>query len=470
MKYRIAIIILLFSFAIPRCFSQTLEEAKEMYLAGKYADALPAFEKAIKSSPKNASYNQWYGNSLLETGKLEDSEKYLKFAASKNIQEAYSSLGKLYYLQYRFDESVAAYEESIVHLKKKKEEDKAATIQKDLNISKRAARMLSRCENIQIIDSLVISKEKFLAGYPLSEEAGTLKLLPELPGTIVYENQLKDRRYFSKPAANNHFRLYTQTELQGVWSDEKVLNIPVDSTADDNYPYVLSDGVTVYFASTGRESVGGYDLFVTRYNMNSDSYLAPEQMGMPFNSIYNDYMLVIDEFNGVGYFATDRFQNPDKIIIYTYIPNEEVKTIDSDDPSILISRAQVLSIKDSWTPGMNYQSLLQKIKDSVSSQSKTEKRMDFIFIINDHIVYNTLNDFESESAKQLFVQSQNLRQQIEHLEAELDSQRQSYSKGNKSLSSGILSNESKVEKLYNDYRKQAIEARNTEIKYLRQQQ
>ena len=46
--------------------------------------------------------------------------------------------------------------------------------------------------------------------------------------------------------------------------------------------------------------------------MNTDTYLAPENVGMPFNSPYNDYMYVIDEFNNLGWFASDRYQPEDK--------------------------------------------------------------------------------------------------------------------------------------------------------------
>ena len=36
--------------------------------------------------------------------------------------------------------------------------------------------------------------------------------------------------------------------------------------------------------------MGGYDIFVTRYNSDTDNYLNPENVGMPFNSPFNDYM------------------------------------------------------------------------------------------------------------------------------------------------------------------------------------
>lgn len=43
-------------------------------------------------------------------------------------------------------------------------------------------------------------------------------------------------------------------------------------------PVCLSDGVTIYYATDG-EGLGGYDIFVTRYNTNTDSYLTPENVG-----------------------------------------------------------------------------------------------------------------------------------------------------------------------------------------------
>ena len=74
------------------------------------------------------------------------------------------------------------------------------------------------------------------------------------------------------------------------------------------------------------KDLGGYDIFVTRYNTNTDTYLVPENVGMPFNSPYNDYMYVIDEYNNLGWFASDRFQPEGKVCIYVFIPNNSKQT------------------------------------------------------------------------------------------------------------------------------------------------
>ena len=77
------------------------------------------------------------------------------------------------------------------------------------------------------------------------------------------------------------------------------LNGLTERNGQQDYPFMLSDGTTLYFAENGEESLGGYDLFVTRYSSSSHEYLKPENLGMPFNSPYNDYMLVIDEPNNL---------------------------------------------------------------------------------------------------------------------------------------------------------------------------
>lgn len=449
-------------------YSQTIEEAKVFYNKGEYAKAIPAFEKAIKTSPNNSSYNQWYGNSLLETGKIDNAEKYLKFAASKNVKEAFASLGKLYFLQYRFKESEEAYDKYLTFLKKEKQPKGIEIFEKLRDCSKTATRMLAYCEDIQVIDSVIVNKNNFLEKYNLlSEESGTVF---ELNGFSVYENQLQDKRYYAKLDNKKKYRLYSQTKLMNDWSDEIQLNLPGDTLENDNYPFVLSDGVTLYYASTGLGSIGGYDLFVTRYNSESETYYKPEQLGMPFNSLYNDYMLAIDEYNGVGYFATDRFQPEGKVIIYTFIPNNEKTTIQTETGNDLIDRAKLTSIKQSQKEGEDYKSKLLQIRaDLLKNREVVDP--EFEFVVNDDIVYYKLDDFKSHAAKQTFIQYQNLSKQLAALNNQLDEKRKAYGEASpakkSNMTNSIFSDEQKSEDLTVQCNNLAVKTRNTEIKYLK---
>ncbi len=461
-------------FFLAFCFTsqaQNLQEIKKIYTEGKYAEAKPGIEKLLSKTPNNASYNHWYGVCLFETGEQKASEKYLKFAASKKIQEANRYLGKLYYMQYDFKASAEAYEDYVKALETAKNVSEVNLFKPLLEKSKRAARLLAHVENIQIIDSVIVDKNKFLQYYKLGEEAGTLTA-SDGNKKFMYTNQLQNKRYYAKADSGDIYQLYSQVKLLDEWSDETKLSSEINVPEGNNYPFVLNNGVTVYFASKGHESIGGYDLFITRYNNNNDSYLAPEQLGMPFNSIYNDYMLAIDELHGIGYFATDRLQPEGKVVIYTFIPEDEKKKINSQDTTVLKNRALITSIKDTQVPGKDYKSFLKQVYASMSTL-KDETQKDFVFVINDNIIYHTLKDFESDAAKTLFMDSQKLKKEFDESEKKLEENRKEYAKssGNakEKLKNTILSLEKELEEKQEKYNRLVIDSRNAEIKYLRQQ-
>ncbi len=326
-----------------------------------------------------------------------------------------------------------------------------------------------RSKIIQSIREYLLKKD-FLEAYFLSIESGYLENNND---QVIYENPLRDKRYFAEKNETGNYRLYSEIKLQNHWSDKKMLELPVDSMTNDNYPFVLQDGLTIYYASTGNASIGGYDLFITRYNMNNDSYLNPSQMGMPFNSIANDYMMAVDEINNMGYFATDRFQPEDKVIVYTFIPNEEIVSIETENKQDLVSRAKISSIKESWKTGVNYNEYIEHAHHRIRNESMKTAR-DFSFVINDNIIYYTLNDFESDAAKQAFLKSKELEQSVQSMEDELDQLRQTYTRLNNSqkrnLRKDILFKENALLNLISQYDQTKMNARNLEIKYLRKQQ
>ena len=422
--------------------AQSLDQAKKLYNDGKYAEAKPVFEKLVKQAPSNASYNQWYGVCCFETGDLAGAEKHLKVAVKRRVQDAYRYLGEVYYQTYRFNEAEEMFDEYITLLTKKKQDVEPYQIRMDL--ANKASRMLDKVENVQIIDSLVVDKDDFLSAYTLSEESGTL---------TTYHNCL-----------------FTQSKLMDQWGDEKQLPMNINSDADDGYPFVLSDGVTIYYASKGNGSLGGYDLFVTRYNINSDTYLTPEQLGMPYNSPFNDYMMVIDEAKQLGWFVSDRYQPEGKVCVYLFIPNDNRERVDSEDIELKRARASIASIKDSWKPGSNYEELIHLAHTEIP-YGRIEIKKDFTFPIHNDIVYYTLDDIQSPEAKNYYEKVVSIHKQIKELNEKLESLRASYIKGNKAkreqLKPTILDAEEKLNNLLGQPDEWEKKARNAEIVYLR---
>lgn len=454
--------------------AQSLAEAKKLYNEGKYAEAKPAFEKLVKQAPSNSSYNQWYGVCCYETGDLDGAEKHLKVAVKRKVQEAYRYLSEVYYKTYRFDQAGEMLEEYIDILTKKKQDPQA--FEAKLDLANNAHRMMEKVEEVQIIDSLVVDKDDFLSAYMLSEESGTLDSYQDFFQTnepvnsTVYKNQKGDKIYYAHSTDGDHYCLFSQSMLMDKWGDEKQLPMNINSNDDDNYPFVLSDGVTIYYSSKGNGSIGGYDLFVTRYNINSDSYLAPEQMGMPFNSPYNDYMMVFDEVKGLGWFVSDRFQPEGKACVYLFVPNPEHKRVDSEDIEVKRARAAITSIRDSWKEGADYAELIRLSHTEIPyGEAKIEK--DFEFVIGNNIVYYKLDEINSPEAKGYYEKVVALNKQIKELNEKLDNLRATYTQGNKArreqLKPAILEAEGQLDALLGQPGQLEKKARNAEIKFLK---
>ncbi len=454
--------------------AQSLDQAKKLYNEGEYAEAKPAFERLVKQAPNNGLYNHWYGVCCYETGDLIGAEKHLKIGVNRKVQESSRYLAEVYYQLYRFDEASELYDDYITQLTKKKQD--VEIFQKRKELADNAQRMMEKVEDVQVIDSIVVDKRDFLSAYALSEESGTLTPFREFFKTnisspsIVYMNQKGDKIYYAQEMADIGLCLFTQSYLMDHWGDEKQLPMNINSQGDDNYPFMLTDGVTLYYASTGNGSLGGYDLFVTRYNTNTDTYLTPEQLGMPYNSPFNDYMMVFDDAKKLGWFVSDRYQTEDNVCVYLFIPNETRARIDGEDIDTKRTRAMLSDISVTWKENADYSDLIELAHEEMPFGG-AEVKKDFEFIINNTIVYYTWDEIQSPEARSYYEKVVSLNQQIQAVKEKLDGLRLSFTQGNTTqrdqLKPQILQTEEQLNNLLSQPGNLEMRARNAEIIYLR---
>ena len=308
--------------------AQSIEQAKNYIAKKEYDKAVEAFSKIIKQYPNRADVNKWYGEALYETGREEEAIPYLKKAAARKVKGAYLYLGNYYMKNYQFKKAAEYFTDYKLSMKSGEQEEEIRASEL-ANIAQRADRALEKVEKIEIVDSIKVSKNGFFKNYVLSNETGRLLDFDILgikdeENNAVFQTQREDKRLFGKKDKAGTYSIYSSNKLIGnSWSEPNELQGGINSDANDNYPYVLTDGVTVYFASDRDGGLGGYDLYLSKYNSEKNSYLFPERLPMPFNSPYNDYMLAIDEERNIGWFASDRFQQPDSVVIYVFILNAE---------------------------------------------------------------------------------------------------------------------------------------------------
>lgn len=458
-------IFLLHLFIFVQLSAQPVEDAKSLYLKGDYEKAIELANKTLKIRPKDANLHLIVGLSNYQLGDYKASEKALQLAAAKSLPEALYYLGEMQYKGYRFAESVDNLSKYIAHSKADPTLKAKAEIR--LPLAQAGARLMKGVEKVQVIDSLVVDKANFLSYYHLSQESGKLKQGEAY--TAVYQNQKNDKLFFSQKTASKGYDLFTRSRLMDAWGDTVALSENVNSAANENFPYVLSDGVTLYFSSDRVGTMGGCDLFITRYNLTNDSYLTPENIGMPFNSIFNDYMLAIDEQNNIGWFASDRYQPEGKVVIYMFIPNEIKRIVEGESFIRLIQLAQLHAIKQTWQKGLNYAPYLAKIKElGADSIQRASGVSSFRWVLNDRTIYYSWNQFRNEEAKASYLESLKTKELLVMLENELNRLRKEYaasdSKRKGELSASILATEKQAELLQIKENEQEQKARKLEMK------
>ena len=304
----------------------------------------------------------------------------------------------------------------------------------------RITNMREMTQQIVIIDSIVTDKDDVLQNIRLSAETGRLMttadfLRKKISGN-AFLNEMGNKVYFSLPDDSLRLQLYTSDKLGNEWSTAQPLQGISEGISEASYPFMLNDGITFYFAAKGEESIGGYDIFLTRYDSRNRRFLKPENIGMPFNSEANDYLYAVDEQNKIGYFVSDRRQPEGKVCIYIFVPSETRKTYDlsvySDEK--LRSLASIERIADTWGNGQERKAALARLK-AIGTQKSGRAILQSSFvnnqlIINDAFTYSSASDFRSAEAAALYKQLLNLRTQKAELDKELSQARDYYAKAN----------------------------------------
>ena len=462
------IICLLALFCTGVLCAQSLTQAKKMFDNGDFEKAKIAFAKFIKSSPSNAEYNYYYGASLYETGELEKSVSYLEKSAKRRYIGAYRYLGKAYADLYRFDEAVENYETHIEWLEEKNRDTELA--QTELSEVLKRSRMFKSVEKVTVIDSIIIDKASFIDAYKICESSGHILWNDDQNGTI-HENELGNKRILSEKK-DDRMLLYNQIKLLDGW-DEKTEIESLNNFGNVNYPFMLSDGITLYFASDAEGSLGGYDIYVTRYDSEDNTFLRPNNIGMPFNSTANDYLYVIDESNNLGWFVTDRNQPADQVCVYVFIPNESKKSYnyETTDLQLIIDAATLRNIRTTWTDMNEVDAALVRLENVRKEEIAEVQIKDFHFIINDQLTYHTWSDFHSKEAKNKFQELTRTKKDLSLLSHTLQNKREQYASAKeeerKKLVPSILDLEKQIPKLISETEQLTKEVRRLEIETLK---
>jgi len=91
---------------------------------------------------------------------------------------------------------------------------------------------------------------------------------------------------------------------QGHWGQPVNLGKNINTEHDDDGPFIHEDG-TLYFASKGHETMGGFDVFKAESD-DKGNFKKPENLGFPINSVEEEVYFFMSKDNKQGYFSSTR--------------------------------------------------------------------------------------------------------------------------------------------------------------------
>lgn len=296
-----------------------------------------------------------------------------------------------------------------------------------------------------IVDSIVVSENELLNHLPMPSYMGKLYFNEKI-GAVVYENDFGDMRLYSSKESNGESFIYRQSLLADKWSEPEKVVINGDNF-NFSHPVLMPDGMTLYFSSNIRQedvedeenensekANKSQSLYTTIYDSETNSFLEPQRLPFPFNSDEDDVYYIEDEMSHIAWLATKRRQPKGKVCIYTMSVEQPWTFYDAEttEPKRLKSLALISAISDTWTSDSKRKKILGTVEQMKKKNSSNPQKNNLSFIVNNKIVYHSVNDFKTEEAKNQFINYIDQKNRLSALSRQLNEYRRLYHSNNNS--------------------------------------
>lgn len=278
---------------------------------------------------------------------------------------------------YRFDQSLEAYNKALDMVSDTSsvwnDSTAMAAISDLILLSENGKSMTGFVYKPNVVARHMFSKDDFFLYYPLKDRSwrstpNQLDSVPGLYSKAIYVPAEAESIYFSAADKDGIRNIY-MTELgDSLWTVPELINEHLTSASDEIYPMLSSDGKSMYFASKGLYGVGGYDLYVSQWDEDTGDWSVPVNMGFPYSSPANDFLLAGSEDGGYTLFASDRDCPTDSVWIYVLEADNMPVRSELTDPDELSDLARLeLSVS---------MDVAEEVKSDIPENADTRRYMD----------------------------------------------------------------------------------------------
>lgn len=139
----------------------------------------------------------------------------------------------------------------------------------------------------------------------------------------------KETLYFAsrRPGGLGGIDIYvSRLQPSGRWGQAENLGPGINTSGDDQCPFIHADNQTLYFTSNGLPGYGGNDPFLARKGPDG-KWGKPENLGYPINTINDEGTLFIAANGTTAYYASDRNDSRGSHDIYSFELRPEIRPV-----------------------------------------------------------------------------------------------------------------------------------------------
>lgn len=302
-------------------------DALKAFKSGDFRTSALYYEALLKNDPADPFANYYYGISLLKLNQSKGKAiNALQLASGyKEIPyDVFLHLGKAYHLSYIFQDALLALEEY-----KKRAQPSEIELNNVLTLiknCKNAGMLMSDPLNIEVIKRVKVQEGNLLGTYNPDQINERVAYKTDFFNSAVDKKKalkllicnLNKQEYIHSSYGlkeQSGTDLYKNTMTpSGALGNSQSLGAEINTSLDEDYPYISKDGLTLYFSSKGHNSMGGFDIFKCVRPDLSNEWSKPENMGYPINSTYDDILFVPDTSGKYASFCSNRKNNNYELI------------------------------------------------------------------------------------------------------------------------------------------------------------
>ena len=230
--------------------------------------------------------------------------------------ESYLQKGDSLHRKFQFEDALSQY---MAAFRRAGSLEEKSLVEGRIDHAQNAISMTDFCAQPEVIARGRYSMKDFFLFYPMKNRSWRMAPNPldTLAGNFpLYLPDHERSVVFSAADETGARNLYRSEDRDSCWSAPEPLDEVLMSMGNEIFPVLSPDGSTLWFASDGLPGMGGYDLYVSRKDPLTGAWSEPSNLGIPFSSPGDDFLLMHTEDGKHTLFASNRDCSKDSVYIY----------------------------------------------------------------------------------------------------------------------------------------------------------